>query len=756
MKHLHKIRLEAQATPAILLAIFMTISFLVGAGQAFSQSGFDPSCYTWSAFPDGNKRKLRLLQDLQRPTDISGWIPDDASDKPVEGTFKFDGPDGADVQRIAVWDDSEYRFAFTTTQEGKTVRFVPDDRKRKPSSVSFGWLPLPPSRNTGRQLIVKPPPYCVTIKDHDAKGREIFVLAQTRPDVVVEGKDSDGVVIKGGIKPPPIIAGKPPPSIGSTLKKLSVDPPDEDELEPAPPSITEIMKKKAAEGEKTDKTAATGKDPTAPEGGDDKGDPTKKKASKIEDLIKAGETPPGICSWNDLAEIPKPINTTELPDTFAIGTRNKEKMAQAYDFIRVSGGDLVIRDFMIDLGASTTKSMAFEPVAPPSTLAIDGKNSDVLPVSVSGADTLPREQIFKEGAEPAATLNIVVVGAAEEVAISGLGDVGKSLRKQSRGRIGVKVEWHIVDSAGHLGKAVNFKSLQELVEAAAAQAKGESFIVLGTDQFISFLDEFQRTLTQESERVDRVFWVKGAYRLPSVAPKHIEDFLTAMADAPVIPRRPNGEAEQWLTIVTARIPGFSVAYLKEPVSALNAGDVIDEPADQTEPRRLIVDPSPVATGLNSLGQLRASKPIEGTTAKPDATISDLLVLDAYEVFGERGYALSSTALTALGERLAELAEVWKRGSLEEVLQLLTTKTDKPSPSISDFLESSPLEGLRLRFLVPWARTGFADLSEEDIAAAKKFVLKLDQSISKIEKQVAAQRNDACGFVYIPNADLGFN
>jgi hypothetical protein len=431
-------------------------------------------------------------------------------------------------------------------------------------------------------------------------------------------------------------------------------------------------------------------------------------------------------------------------------------MARGYDFIRVSGGDVLARDFTIDLGASAAKPMVFEAVAPPSSIVVDGEDSEVLPVSVGGTDTLPREPIIKEATTAAATLKIVVVGAPEEVAISGLAEVGKNLRKQSRGRIGVDVEWYSVDNAGHLGKPASFKSLGELVEAAAAQAKGDSFIVLGTDQFLSFLDEFQKTLAQRPGTVDRVFWVKGAYRLPSVAPKHIEDFLTAMADAPVIPRRPNREAEQWLTVVTARMPGFSVAYLKEPVSAMNAGEVVDEPPDEADPRRLIGDPSTIAAGLNSLGQLRAGKGVATGPAKENGTISDVLVLNAYEVFDERGYALSNAALTELGKRLAELSEVWQLGSLEGVLSFLEAKTGKPSPSISDFLENGPLEGLRLRFLPPWARVGFADLSKEDVGAAKKFVLDLDQRISKIEKQVAAQKNDACGFVYIPNVDLGFN
>ncbi len=84
----------------------------------------------------------------------------------------------------------------------------------------------------------------------------------------------------------------------------------------------------------------------------------------------------------------------------------------------------------------------------------------------------------------------------------------------------------------------------------------------------------QKLMEGQARPVDRVFWIKGAYQIPSSIPRRFEEFITAVSPSEALVQTPSGRVGKWLVVVTARVPGFSVSYLKEPVYSHQIGDVL--------------------------------------------------------------------------------------------------------------------------------------------------------------------------------------
>jgi hypothetical protein len=163
---------------------------------------------------------------------------------------------------------------------------------------------------------------------------------------------------------------------------------------------------------------------------------------------------------------------------------------------------------------------------------------------------------------PSLPVRVIVAGGAPEIAMSGLDAVGAELRKQSSGRATVTVEWYQPTDTGSLGPVQRYDSMEDFVRAAADEHKGDGRPVpLGEVEIRAFLDSLQTILIEQTQPVDRVFWIKGPYMVPSAIPARFEEFIESVQrnSAPI---RGLGS---WLTVITARMPGFSIGYLQSPV-----------------------------------------------------------------------------------------------------------------------------------------------------------------------------------------------
>src|SRR5262249_10689090 len=143
-------------------------------------------------------------------------------------------------------------------------------------------------------------------------------------------------------------------------------------------------------------------------------------------------------------------------------------------------------------------------------------------------------------------------------------------RRQSSGRANVTVEWYQPTETGSLGPVQRYESVEDFVRAADEHKGDGRPVPLGEIEIRAFLDSLQSILTAQTQPVDRVFWIKGGYMVPSAIPARLEEFIESVVrnSAPV---RGLGS---WLTVVTARMPGFSIGYLQAPVYSKSIGDVI--------------------------------------------------------------------------------------------------------------------------------------------------------------------------------------
>src|SRR5262249_28144089 len=150
---------------------------------------------------------------------------------------------------------------------------------------------------------------------------------------------------------------------------------------------------------------------------------------------------------------------------------------------------------------------------------------------------------------------------------------------------------------------------------------------------------------------------------------------------------------KWLQIVSARTAGFSTAYLKEPINSKAVGDVFEEaPGTVSGPRRLIGadDAGVLASNLRATLILASAMAKPGGDAPPEReTLTGRLVLDAADVFDQRGYLLSADAAEALRAHLVRVASLWDTlGVRPDVLSRLAEEIGKTYPTLADVLQVS--------------------------------------------------------------------
>lgn len=465
--------------------------------------------------------------------------------------------------------------------------------------------------------------------------------------------------------------------------------------------------------------------------------------------------PDVVCDAQTLRPAPV-LKDVKLEPLQAVGVRNEGMSANGFEYL-VSGDSLPLGK-KIDVAESVKKLVPYESVA---TMRAGG--SSTLLVSIPGMSDRPSKPADNASVKSGKSLRILVVAGAAELGISGLDLIDTSLNAVGGDRVGLDIEWQLVDPSGSTKLVGQYPSFGGLVRAASEKG-AERPDVLDETQLLALLDTIEDLL--RSRKVDKVFWVKGAYPVPSSIPQRLEQLLANVASSDAVPHTPNGQAVKWLQILTARMAGFSIAYLKEPVNKLQSGDVLEEGSASVSGSRRLIN----AEDANVLAsKLRAGLAFSSAATKParDATpdrtaLSGKLVLNADEVFLERGYVLSADSAVALSARLQTVLNLWNdKGALNnDVLADFATKTGRPQPTLLDLLQlGDSKDNLRLpRTLPGWSRKPLKGLNSDENEKARGLVSTYAGRVASLVVRTnspASSSTYQCNLFYVPEVSLGF-
>jgi hypothetical protein len=464
------------------------------------------------------------------------------------------------------------------------------------------------------------------------------------------------------------------------------------------------------------------------------------------DKLPSAPKPPGaiasVCAID--AAQPQPVSLAAgfMPVSLqTVGFRNNDTGAEKFDYHPYP-------DATVPLGSTFDLTDSRGKLVPYDTVARDGADLWVSLTGIEEPRTSPRDASVKADS----LLRIMVVGGPAEVAMSGLDGVDVELKSLGAGRIGLNIEWHVVGSSGTIVSVERYNSFDKMVKAARDKAAGGIPDVLNEDHIQKLLDDFENRLKARSEPVEKVFWIKGAYSIPSSIPPRFEKFIKTSSEAVATGTRRSGK---WFVLVTARMTGFSINYLKEPIYSLQIGDLIEEgEGASSRPRRFIKDKDMalLATRLQI-----AAAPAPAQT--PGAVIGKL-VFKAADVFDQRGYILSPESLKGLQNHLKLVASTWDdmAANRENLAAWAAGKTRKKTPTVVDLLQSADdrTSQLALPRMIPpdWARTAISILTPEKIASAKTFI---DGYMDGVDRAAisADGKRDHCQLFYAPEAFLGF-
>lgn len=468
------------------------------------------------------------------------------------------------------------------------------------------------------------------------------------------------------------------------------------------------------------------------------GKPVNPPASKP-DAKTPKPAPPRKEKLGDICNASDPLRPVSLAPGFkpiplqTVGMRNAEERAEAYDFV---AGEAFSRNVTLSIAESAGKLVPYE--------AIEQQRAGNLQwVAIPGLLEIAKRQ---GSVRPISRMRIVVVSGAPELSISGLDLVGDQLERQSGGALKVEGLWYPVDENGALAPPEDFHSLQELVKFAAQKAGEQPSDVLDEAQLLSLFDRFEAMLKAQRTPADKIFWIKGAFSLPSSFPARLEKFIANVSSSQAVARNAAGELGKWLIIVTARIKGFTNNYLRAPIYDLNAGEVIEEKADKSGDRRTLIGDAVVLAAKLKSGFMPAPPPPPLPDADQKPVFSDR------QVFAQHGYLFTPEAAAKLSNHLRQVSSLWSGDRLDsEVLKKFTEKAGKPNPSLRNVLETFDGETYpRLPKTLPkWARMLLKELNTEQSREAMKLVKNYAEGAEKLAAMLkSSPRAPACTLYYV--------
>ncbi|WP_207787732.1 hypothetical protein [Candidatus Thiosymbion oneisti] len=375
-----------------------------------------------------------------------------------------------------------------------------------------------------------------------------------------------------------------------------------------------------------------------------------------------------------------------LADIVLVGRRNDTGIVPGYWF---DPGVAVLdrQPYHLDLSESRGRLLPVElPVTEwqrlstkESEISPDTSEKSVLPVRFPGLDRVPRVVPGSDNADTAPNrINILVIGDAPTVEISGLAVVEDALREENPD-FTWGVFWHDVAADGSVAEPESFKSLMALmmyVQGLAAEKRSPALLRDPMD-FKRFLDGMRNAIVGSSRTLDYVFWVKQGYPVPLDAPSRLKTLIDEVHRKAPIPHFPDGRPRKWLRIISGYTPGDSKALITETIarSKHHPGYYEEEQDTSGIPRQLLGADRVDSVVISLVGIGRAK--LEGSTEAGYS--AEGLHLDAADSFSELSFLVSSASLQELRKSLSAAITAIKQladgGNPEEIAADFDAKYD---------------------------------------------------------------------------------
>ncbi len=320
------------------------------------------------------------------------------------------------------------------------------------------------------------------------------------------------------------------------------------------------------------------------------------------------------------------------------GLAKKPKLSQAYWYSSEFSEIPEALKYKFDLSPLQSKYVNL--VIPQSHRKIL-QNKKVFPVRFEYLMRASRRPNKKKTELPIKEMNILVVGDAPSVAISGIDKMEKYLIKRSDGSYKWKISWHDVSPNGELLPSVNFDSFLKLVKAVKRLESKKRALLSDEENFSLFLNDFEKVIVNSTVTFDHVIWIKDSYQVPLSTPKNMSNFIKGVHAKGNIKRLKNTNPYKWLYIISGNMPGASKFLLEEPLSRArpsNPGEIIEETVSLSGSRQLLSKPKELALILDIVANRDLNRP------KLDVIDKETISINAKDVFSELGILISLSEL----------------------------------------------------------------------------------------------------------------
>jgi hypothetical protein len=383
-----------------------------------------------------------------------------------------------------------------------------------------------------------------------------------------------------------------------------------------------------------------------------------------------------ICN-NELKKLPHSLPNVRSPVTVS-GLLKKIK-TQAYWFDPSIDSSPQKQQFDFELFSMTYKFVVVEiPYGKDKITQIPDKKSKsakIFPVRFSGIADVQKVPAKMPTLISKDNMNILVVGDASSIAISGLEQMEKILIEKSNRKFSWTIDWRNVSANGKWQTSKKLGSFIQLIKKTKSVGK-KKVLLTADSHFINFINDFENTILNAEKQFDFVIWVKDSYEVPLKTPDLMWQLIKKIHDNGKIPRFPNGKPHTWLYIISGNMPGESMALLNAAITRATPrpGYVKEEKTVRT-PRRLLNRPESLALSLKMVG-MRHVKPLP---AEFDVD-PDTLAVDANQVFDSLGLLLSAKGIDDLLSSVRNLknmtvSEATKFFGIYEPTTLLSIQSD---------------------------------------------------------------------------------
>jgi len=419
----------------------------------------------------------------------------------------------------------------------------------------------------------------------------------------------------------------------------------------------------------------------------------------------------------------------------------KSKQTQAYWF-DTGNSILFPHEFNFVLSSIVNKFVVVEIPYTKDKIAkvfFDKKNkkSEIFPVRFNGIANVPKVSA-KTKAIPPYDMNILVVGDASSIAVSGLEQMERILTKESRHKFYWTIDWRNISANGKWQTSEKVDSFAKLVRNTKL-VDGKKVLLTKDSNFKNFINDFEKTVLKAEKRIDFIIWVKHGYQVPLKTPVLIGKLISNIHDKGNIPRNSSSRNPQkWLYIISGSMPGKSKALLEEPITrAISRPGYVEEEKTIRSPRRLLNSPKSLAGMLYNTG-MRYVKP----SPKFDFD-KESLAVDANQAFYNLGLLISTKVIGDLLSSVRKLKSMTTKFSgiydPTVLINIQSNKVGKPKQLVVKD------KRFATRNIHKWQK------DHKDIIDI--YITEATEVLKNIEEKLGSSR---CTHLYIKDTEIGLN